>query len=205
MPDNTKENQSMKVELALCKIFGDWNKFESKFQSLHKELDSTTQSETKYWNMVNAVIGDIQEAIQETDNHIQLLQASLGNQVDDLEGGPMSIWEAVAKLRTDTAWTGGISGGNFIYLDELRKKLPNWATPLENLTASYINTIPRVNRSLVTIRGRIDVLEGGTPSSGTNPFSGIGIGTGAPSGSMAAMGGLFVVLQGNFELAKTEI
>jgi hypothetical protein len=61
----------------------------------------------------------MQDATRETDIRVQILQASLGGQVDDLEGGPMSIREALARLRTSGSRTTGISDGNFHYLDEL--------------------------------------------------------------------------------------
>jgi hypothetical protein len=57
-------------------------------------------------------------------------------------------------LRAEAARTGSISKGSFIYLDKLRKKLPNWGTTLENLTANYIDTIPKINHNLVMMRGK---------------------------------------------------
>jgi hypothetical protein len=202
------ENQLVKVEQALQKIFGDWNEIETNFQSVHLELDSMVHLETKYRNMVNNIIGDIQEAIQQTDNQVQILQASLGDQADDPEGGPMLIWEAIARLRADVSRTGGIREGSFLYLDRLRKKIPNWGTMLENLTASYIDTIPKINHNLVMMRAKIATLEGSNPAAASNPFSGIGIGV--PASSFAAVvaptsGGSFVLKGNSSETTKKEI
>jgi hypothetical protein len=119
-------DQSVEINRKMRDVLGDWNKIQSKFHSIHLELDSNARSENKYRNVVNGVVGNIQEAMQETDNRIQLLQASLGEQVDDSEAGPMSIWEAVTRMRVDAERIGGIGDGSFLYLDELRKKLPNW-------------------------------------------------------------------------------
>jgi hypothetical protein len=207
MPDSTAENQSMEVEQALRKIFGDWNKIESNFQSVHLELDTTARSETRYRNTVNDVIEDIQEGLQQTDHQAQILQASIGDSVDDPEGGPMSVWEAICMLRNHVSRTGGICDGNFLYLDELQKKLPNWGTTLENMSASYIDTIPKVNRNLVLMRARLTALEGGGAATNANPFSNLGVGgmgqgtsvVGAPSPA-----GSFV-LQTDFEITKKEI
>ncbi len=118
-PDDLGETQSVKVEQALRKIFGDWNKIELNFQTVHQEIDSAAKSETKFRNSVTDVISNMQDATRETDIRVQILQASLGGQVDDLEGGPMSIREALARLRTSGSRTTGISDGNFHYLDEL--------------------------------------------------------------------------------------
>jgi hypothetical protein len=207
MPDKTAENQSMKVEQALRKIFGVRNKIETNFQTVHLELDSTARSETKYRNTVNSVIGDIQEAIQQTDNHVQILQASLGKQVDDPESRPMLIWEAIARLRADAARAGAISEGSYLYLDKLRKKIPNWGTTLENLTAGYIDTIPKINRNLMTMRAKIATLEGSTLSGAVNPFSGIGIGVPASTFASAVgpTSGASYVLKGDYENSKKEI
>jgi hypothetical protein len=84
--EDTKEMQSSKVEQALWKIFSDWNKIKTNFKSLYLELNETAWSETKYQNSVNLVMGKMQEAIKDTDNHALLLQASLGVPVDDPKG-----------------------------------------------------------------------------------------------------------------------
>jgi hypothetical protein len=201
-PDDSGETQSVKVEQALRKIFGDWNKIESNFQTVHQEIDSVAKTETKFRNSVTDVIGKMQDATRETDIRVQILQASLGGQVDDPEGGPMSIWEAIARLRTSGSRTTGISDGNFHYLDELRKKLPNWGTTLENMAASYIDTIPKINRNLVMMKTRIATLESGSSTMKNNPFNEIGVGV-PPSNNMAP--GSSYVLQSNYKILKDEI
>jgi hypothetical protein len=205
-PEDTAENQSMEVERELRKIFEDWNKIQANFQSVHLELDSTARAEIKYRLSVNDVMGNIQEAVQETDSRMQILQASLGDQVDDPEGGPMSIWEAITRLRVDSARIGALSDGSFLYLDELRKTIPNWGTTLENLSASYLDTIPKINRNLVTMRSRLGALE--ETKTPPNPFGSIGIGIlsqdldgNGPGPSIDRS----YVLQGDFENTKKEI
>jgi hypothetical protein len=157
-PDDSRETQSVKIEQALRKIFGDWNKIKSNFQTFHQEIDSAAKSETKFRNSITDVISNMQDATRETDIRVQILQASPGGQVDDPEGGPMSIWEALARPRTSGSCTTGISDGNFHYLDELRKKLPNWETTLKNMAVSYIDTIPKINRNLVMRKARLATL-----------------------------------------------
>jgi hypothetical protein len=179
--DENDEIQSQKVESALRKIFANWNKIETKFHQLvHLELDTTARSTMKYRNTVTDVICDVQEAMEETNNRVQILQASLGDQVDDPEAGPLSIWEAIKKLRSELGRTSGMSEGNFLRLNELRKKIPNWGTTLENLTASYIDTIPKINRNLVTMRGQIAALKGGILLS--HPTHSVVLGLGSASG-----------------------
>jgi hypothetical protein len=170
-PDNFEKTQSVKVKQALRKLFGDWNKIESNFQTVHQEIDSAAKSETKFRNSVSDVISNMQDATREMDIRVQILQASLGGQVDDPEGGPMPIWDPVARLRTLGSCTTGISDGNFHYLDELQKKLPNWGTTLENMATSYIDTIPKINRNLAMMKARLATLESGSSTVRNNPIN----------------------------------
>jgi hypothetical protein len=200
-PDDSGVTQSVKAKQALRKIFGDWNKMELNFQTVCQENDSATKSVTKFRNSVTDVISNMQDATRETDILVQSLQASLGGQVDDPEGGPMSIWEALARLRTSRSCTTGISDSNFHYLDELRKKLPNWGTTLENMAASYIDTISKINRNFVMMKARLATLESGSSTVKNNPFNEIGVGV--PPSNMAP-GGTFV-LQSDYKILKDEI
>jgi hypothetical protein len=63
--DEDEEGQSQKVELALQKIFADWNKIEAKFQLVHLEFDTTACSKMKYQHTGNDVIQEIQDAPRE--------------------------------------------------------------------------------------------------------------------------------------------
>jgi hypothetical protein len=63
--DEDEEGQSQKVELALQKIFADWNYIEAKFQLVHLEFDTTACSKMKYQHTGNDVIQEIQDAPQE--------------------------------------------------------------------------------------------------------------------------------------------
>jgi hypothetical protein len=76
--DSSGETQSVKVEQALRKIFGDWNNIESNFQTVHQEIDSAANSETKFCNSETDVISNMQDVTRETDIRVQILQASLG-------------------------------------------------------------------------------------------------------------------------------
>jgi hypothetical protein len=144
----------------------------------------------------------MKDATRETDIQVQILQASLRGQVDDPEGRSMSIWEAIARLRTSGSCTTGISDGNFHYLDELQKKLPNWGITLENMAASYIDTIPKINRNLVMMKARIATLESGSAMMKNNPFNEIGVGV--PLSNNMPQGGSFV-LQSDYDILKDEI
>jgi hypothetical protein len=134
--DDTKEMQSSKVEQALWKIFSDWNKIEANFKSLYLELDGTARLETKYRNSVTLVMGEMQEAIKDTDNRVLLLQASLGVPVDDPEGDPMSIWEAIIGLQASGLKKTSSRDEVLLYIKTLKKNLPNWATTLTYMSAS---------------------------------------------------------------------
>jgi hypothetical protein len=118
----------------------------------------------------------------------------------------VSIWKAItSRLRVDAERIGGIGDGSFLYLDELGKKLPNWGITLENLSASYLDTVPKINRNLVTMRARIGALEGGQATSNRNPFCDIGLGVPGPDLSGLSAGSAAFVLQGDFENTKKEI
>jgi hypothetical protein len=99
------------------------------------------------------------------------------------------IWEALARLRTSGSRTTGISDGNFHYLDELQKKLPNWGTMLENMAASYIDSIPKINRNRVMMKARLATLKSGSSTVKNNPFNELGVGV--PPSNMAREALLF--------------
>jgi hypothetical protein len=200
--DDLADNQAVEVERMLRKVFGDWNKIHAKFHSIHLKLDSKARADMKYLSVVNGVVGNIQEIMQETDNRVQLLQASLGEQVDNPEAGPMSIWEAIIRLRIDAERIVGIGDGSSLYLNETRKKLPNWAVTLENLSASYLDTVPKLNRNLVTMGARIGALEGGRVTTNLNPSGGIGLGVPGTDLSGLGVGNGAFVLQGDFDNTK---
>jgi hypothetical protein len=154
------------------------------------------KSETNFWNSVTDVIGNAQDATKETGICVQILQASLGGQIDDPEGGPLSIWEAIARLRTSGCQSTGVSNGNFHYLKELQKKVPNWGTVLENMAASKIDTIPKINRNWLT------TLESGSTTVETSPFNRIGIRV-PPSTNLPTEGSF--VPQSDYKILKSEV
>jgi hypothetical protein len=71
---------------------------------------------------------------------LQLLGAGIGTALTETEVGPMSVWEAVRKLQANAQLVGGLANGHHLYLDELRWKLQNWGTMLDNLARSYRDT-----------------------------------------------------------------
>jgi hypothetical protein len=97
-PDDSRETQSLKVEQALCKIFGDWNKIVSNFKTVHQEIDSAAKSKTKFCNSVTCVIGNMQDATKETDIQVQSLQASLGGQEDPCQSGKLLLGQESLDL-----------------------------------------------------------------------------------------------------------
>jgi hypothetical protein len=184
------------------KPYGRSSEIGTNFQIVHQEIDSAAKSEIKFRNSKTDVISNMQDGTRETDIRVQILQASLGGQVDDPEGGPMSIWEALARLRTSGSRTTRISNGNFHYLDELRKKLPNWETTLESMAASYIDTISKINCNLLMMKARLTTLESGSSTVKSNPFNKFGVGV-PPSNTMPP-GGSFV-LHSDYKILKDVI
>mgnify|MGYP000689046218 CR=1 FL=1 len=97
---------------------------------------------------MNTAISEIQDAIKETDRRVLLLHGSQGVPVDDPLEGPMTIWEAVVYLRAASVRTGNLSNEASSYCNELEKKIPKLSTTLSNLSASYLDLIPKINRKM---------------------------------------------------------
>jgi hypothetical protein len=144
----------------------------------------------------------MQEAMKETDNRVLLLQASLGVPVDDPKGGHMSIWDAISTLRAAGLKDSKVTDDTILHIDDLKKHLPHWGTRLSNVSASYLDTIPKINQSLVTVRSRLEHLENGGPSVATNSVSGVGIRV--PAKVVPITKGPYV-LQSNYELNKQDV
>jgi hypothetical protein len=113
----------------------------------------------------------------------------------------MSIWEAIVGLRATGLKKSSSSDEVLLYIETLKKNLPSWAATYSNMSASYLETIPKINRSLVTVRSRLDTLKYGGHATAANPFSGIGVGVPVP-GPIAR--GPFV-LQSNYESNKQDV
>ena len=88
-------------------------------QDVQHGITTVPNTNTKLSNAVTDVNESMQDATEETDIQVQILPASLGGQVDGPEGQSISIWEAIAGLRTSGSCTTGISNDNFHYLDKL--------------------------------------------------------------------------------------
>jgi hypothetical protein len=122
----------------------------------------------------------------------------------------MSLWEAIECLRTTTTHVDIMSYETYLYLDELKNKLPNWATTLSNLTdTSYMKNLPMMNKGLRSCRERLDILKQKNPGGIPNAFAGLNSNLGVPNNVRSSSGdtgnGSYYVLQVDFNTAKHEI
>jgi hypothetical protein len=78
-----------------------------------------------------------------------------------------------------------------LYLDDLKKNLPNWGLTLENLLKSYQENLPKTGTNLSSLGYKICLFEMRKPSGNLNPFLNLNSSLG--------------VQHTNFEKAKEEI
>jgi hypothetical protein len=199
--DDEDSVETSKIQRALQVVMSEWNQLNSTFQLIYMEFDKNGLNDTKYRNTIAATLGDIQGALRGTDAKLQLLGAGIGTKITETEEGPMSVWDAIRKLRADTLLVGGVADGHHLYLDELRKKLPNWSTTLENLAKSYRENLPTIGSNLNSLGQRILSLE--TRSQSTAPPSNAFFTIGNPPAS--SNGGPACVAQTEFDQAKADI
>jgi hypothetical protein len=90
--------------------------------------------------------------------------------------------------------------GHHLYLDDLKRSLPNWGTTLDNLVKSYQENLPRIRGNLTALGEKIHLLETKDPPGNLNPFLKLGssLNTGGASGDN-------YVQQTKFAKAKTDI
>jgi hypothetical protein len=97
----------------------------------------------------------------------------------------------------------GTVNGHTLYLEDLRKKLPNWGTTLENLARSYQTNLPKIGVNLNSLGSRIQKLESNTATGGqasSNSFLTLGSSMSGLN-SMGSSG----VAQSEFDQANAEI
>jgi hypothetical protein len=201
--DDGEEVERGKTQRALQTIMSEWNRLNTTFELIHMGLDKTGISETRYRNTVSETLGELQEAIRGADAKMQLLNAGVGLAITDTDEGPMSVWDAVQQLRSNVQTNKGSVNGNSLYLEDLRKKLPNWGTTLENLARSYQTNLPKIGVNLNSLGSRIQKLESNTATggqAGSNPFLTLGS-TGSGQNSMGSSG----VAQSDFDRANADI
>jgi hypothetical protein len=92
---------------------------------------------------------ELQGAVNSITNWMQLLAASLSMALDDPNEGPMSLWEAIRALLSSITQIKGISDSNLVYLEDLKKHLPNWGRALQQLTVIYFDNLPKMNTGLL--------------------------------------------------------
>jgi hypothetical protein len=68
--------------------------------------------------------------------------------IAETEEGPMSVWEAIQKLRLDAKLVGGLANGHHLYLDKLRLKLPKIG---ELLWKIWQRAVTRIFQQLASI------------------------------------------------------
>jgi hypothetical protein len=160
------DEQRLVVGNGVQTILAEWYKLDDNFELIQLELEASSRGETRYHNTVNNTVEDMLCAVNDMTSCIQVLAASIGTGVDDIEAGPMSLWEAVEDLRSVTRRIDGVTDGNYGYLDDLRKTLPNWSKTLGDLSKNYFVNLPKMNAGgLVGCRTRLDILEGTGPPS----------------------------------------
>jgi len=156
------------------------------------------RSETKYRNTISDTLGEIQTAIRGTDAKMQLLGAGLGATITETEEGPMSVWEAIQLLRSKVKLAHALGEGHHLYLDDLKKNLPNWGVTLENLSKSYQENLPKIGTNLQALGEKIRLLQNNQSTGSLNPFLNLGLDAGNLHGNS-------FVLQGDFNKSKAEI
>jgi hypothetical protein len=175
-----EDEQSRLMDHALHTVLADWYKLNANFELIQLELQSNSRGETRYRNTVNTTVEEMLGAVNNMTRWIQILAASIGTGSDDADAGPMSLWEAIEDLRAATRRTDAVSDGNYAYLDDLRKSLPNWSKNLGDLSKNYIINLPKMNTGLVGCRQHLDILEGSPPNGFPSMLNGTG-GTGGQS------------------------
>jgi hypothetical protein len=199
--DDEDAVERSKIQRALQTILSEWNQLDTTFQMIYMEFEKSGLTETRFRNSIAETLGEIQGAIRGTDAKVQLLGASIGTAMTELEEGPMSVWEAIRKLRSDAKLVGGLADGHHLYLDELRSSLPNWGATLDNLAKSYRENLPTIGVNLNALGKRIQSLEAKGPvsTSSSNSFFNLGSSTGGGTE------GPVCVPQSEFDQAKAEI
>jgi hypothetical protein len=201
--DDPDEEETSKILKGMQIILSEWNQLTTNFQMIYAEFDAAGLGETKYRNIIAETLGELQEAIRGTDARLQLLGASVGKAITDSEQGPMSVWEALQDLRSKSQVVEELADGHHLYLDDLRKTLPNWGKTLENLAASYQHNFPIINRNLSSLGARLLLVESKKQvenGPGTNRFMNVAAGVQGPDPSSQP-----VVFESDFEEAKQNI
>jgi hypothetical protein len=125
-----EDEQSHLIDHTLRTVLAEWYKLDANFELIQLELQSNSRGELRYRNTINTTMEEMRGAVNDMTSRIQVLAASIGTGSEDADAGPMSLWEAIEDLRAATRRTAAISDGNYAYLDDLRKSLPNWSKTL---------------------------------------------------------------------------
>jgi hypothetical protein len=112
----------------------------------------------------------------------------------------MSVWEAIQGVRSEVKRAAAIGEGHHLYLDDLKKRLPNWGVTLDNLAKSYQENLPKIGANLGALGEKIRLLESNNPAGNLNPFMNLG----STLNSGQSNGGSFVTAS-DFDKAKGEI
>jgi hypothetical protein len=113
----------------------------------------------------------------------------------------MSVLEAIQLFWMEVKLlAAAIGDGHHIYLDDLKRSLPNWGTTLDNLVKSNQENLPRIGANLTSLGEQICMLETKDPAGSLNPFMSLG----ASLGNWGMNRGHYVQ-QTNFEKAEAEI
>ena len=140
-------------------------------------------------------------AIWGTNAKMQLLGAGLHATITKTEEGPMSVWEAIQLLWTKVKLAHALSKGQHLYLDDLKKNLPNWGTTLENLSKSYQENLQKFGSNLQALGEKARLLQAKQPTGNLNPFLNLGTTLGGSNSTRDS----FILQQGDFNKSKADI
>jgi hypothetical protein len=162
-------------------VLSDWYKLDANFGHIQLELEASSRGETRYRYTVNTTVEDLLNAVNDMTSRMQVLGASIGSGVVDAEAGPTTLWEAIEDLRVVTRRIDDVHDGNYLYLDDLQKTLPNWSKTLGDLMKNYSLNLPKMNAGLIGVRLRLDMLENNGSSNGLGSGLNLAGGTGNQS------------------------
>jgi hypothetical protein len=100
-----------------------WNKLNASFELIRIQVKSESCKETRYQITVSTTMDEMLTPVNDITSCIQLLSGFMGTAVDDVQDGPMSLWEAIKGLCLATKRVQVVSKGNCIYLNQLSLSL----------------------------------------------------------------------------------
>ena len=92
---------AMKMKGYLFDIFNNWNLLVENMSRLEEEVQLTCLLYSNLWINVATSLGEVEDAVADSEAKIQLVDTRVGEgEVDDV-GNPISVWEAFGVVKTD--------------------------------------------------------------------------------------------------------